>query len=126
MIRRAARIAALAATAIDGTGAVLAARGADTRVPLAAALLATAVAVVPCVLAFATSAALSVRASGLRPRRTIDTIRPPLGIPRGYVGAGILGGMVALTGMGERYGLYVFGAGVSLIALALSQARPRA
>jgi hypothetical protein len=55
----------------------------------------------------------------------VDTMRLPLVVPRGYVGAAVLGGIATLAAMGEGFGLYIFLAGVALIALALSQARPR-
>jgi len=37
----------------------------------------------------------------------------------------VLGGIATLAAMGEGFGLYIFLAGVALIALALSQATPR-
>ena len=58
------------------------------------------------------------------PVRTAEPMRLPLVVPRGYVGAAVLGGIATLAAMGEGFGLYIFLAGVALIALALSQATP--
>ncbi|PXA87554.1 hypothetical protein DMC47_31625 [Nostoc sp. 3335mG] len=126
MIRRAARFAALAAVAVDGAGAWLDWHQDGRPISLRWAALATAIALVPCALSFLAAVAKRLREiGGNRPMRTVDTIRLPLVVPRGYVGAAVLGGIATLAAMGERFGLYIFFAGVALIALALSQARPR-
>jgi hypothetical protein len=89
--------------------------------------LATGIALVPCAIAFLAAIARRLRRSAARqgPMRTIDTIRLPLIVPRGYVGAAVLGGIATLAAMGERFGFFIFLAGIALIALALSQAHPR-
>jgi hypothetical protein len=127
MIRRVARFAALAAVAVDGVGAWLDWRQDGRPISLRWAALATAIALVPCALAFLAAIARRLRqpAGSQGPMRTVDTIRLPLVVPRGYVGAAVLGGMATLAAMGERFGFYIFLAGVALIALALSQAGPR-
>ncbi|MDH7638631.1 hypothetical protein [Sphingomonas oryzagri] len=127
MIQRVARIAALVAVAVDGVGAWLDWQQDGRPISLRWAALATAIALVPCALAFVAAIAKRLRqpAGSLGAMRTIDTIRLPLVVPRGYVGAAVLGGIATLAAMGERFGLYIFFAGVALIALALSQARPR-
>lgn len=127
MIQRVARIAALAAVAVDGVGAWLDWQQDGRPISLRWAALATAIALVPCALAFVAAIARRLRqpTGSLGAMRTIDTIRLPLVVPRGYVGAAVLGGIATLAAMGERFGLYIFFAGVALIALALSQARPR-
>ena len=126
MIRRAARFAALGAVAVDGAGAWLDWQQNGRPISLRWAVLATAIALVPCALAFLAAVAKRLRQLGNRgPMRTVDTIRLPLVVPRGYVGAAVLGGIAALTAMGERFGFFIFLGGVALIALALSQARPR-
>ncbi|MBA2935810.1 hypothetical protein HZF05_17155 [Sphingomonas sp. CGMCC 1.13654] len=128
MIRRVARFAALGAVAVDGAGAWLDWQQDGRPLSLRWAALATAIALVPCALAFLAAVAKRLRqpAGSQGPIRTVDTIRLPLVVPRGYVGAAVLGGIATLAAMGERFGLYIFFAGVALIALALSQARPRA
>jgi|UPI0003B6DA41 hypothetical protein len=127
MIQRVARIAALVAVAVDGVGAWLDWQQDGRPISLRWAALATAIALVPCALAFVAAIAKRLRqpAGSMGAMRTIDTIRLPLVVPRGYVGAAVLGGIATLAAMGERFGLYIFFAGVALIALALSQARPR-
>jgi len=127
MIQRVARIAALVAVAVDGVGAWLDWQQDGRPISLRWAALATAIALVPCALAFIAAIAKRLRqpAGSMAAMRTIDTIRLPLVVPRGYVGAAVLGGIATLAAMGERFGLYIFFAGVALIALALSQARPR-
>ncbi len=127
-MRRVARGAALAAAAVDLIAAWLHWNQGDFRIPLRITALVTALALVPCGLAFAgavTSQFRRVAANG-GPVRTVDTIRLPLFVPRGYVGAAVLGGIGTLAAMGEGFGLYIFLAGVALIALGLSQAKPRA
>jgi hypothetical protein len=127
LIRRAARIAALIAVAVDGLGAWLDWRHGPYHLSLRWAALATALALLPCALGFIVAIAKRLRqpigAHG--PVRTVDTMRLPLVVPRGYVGAAVLGGIATLAAMGEGFGLYIFLAGVALIALALSQATPR-
>ena len=125
MIRTIARGAALIAVGVDLTGAWLIAHPGPTRVPLKIAAAVTAAALIPCALAFGATVTRLVRQRGMRPHSTIDTMRLPLGAPRGYLGAAVLGGMAVLTAMGQPFALYIFAAGVALIALALSQARPR-
>jgi hypothetical protein len=126
MIRRVAWVSALVAVAVDGAGALLDGRNGQ-GVPLRLAALVTAVALVPCAASFLMAIALRIRHRSAigGPVRTIDTVRLPLFVPRGYVGAAVLGGIATLAAMGEGFGLYIFLAGVALIALALSQARPR-
>lgn len=127
MIRRVARFAALGAVAVDGAGAWLDWQQDGRPISLRWAALATAIALVPCALAFLAAIARRLRAAtgSHGPMRTVDTIRLPLVVPRGYVGAAVLGGIAALAAMGERFGFFIFLAGIALIALALSQARPR-
>ena len=127
MIRRVARFAALGAVAVDGAGAWLDWQQNGRPISLRWAALATAIALVPCALAFLAAIARRLRAAtgSHGPMRTVDTIRLPLVVPRGYVGAAVLGGIAALAAMGERFGFFIFLAGIALIALALSQARPR-
>ena len=127
MIRRVARLAALGAVAVDGAGAWLDWQQDGRPISLRWAALATAIALVPCALAFLAAIARRLRAAtgSHGPMRTVDTIRLPLVVPRGYVGAAVLGGIAALAAMGERFGFFIFLAGIALIALALSQARPR-
>jgi hypothetical protein len=127
-MRRVARGAALAAAAVDLIAAWLHWNQGGFRIPFRISALITALALVPCGLAFAaalTSQFRRVAANG-GAVRTVDTIRLPLFVPRGYVGAAVLGGIGTLAAMGEGFGLYIFLAGVALIALGLSQARPRA
>lgn len=128
MIRRSARIAALVAAGIDCAGAWLDWRQGDLHLSLRWAALVTAVALLPCALGFLAAIARRLRepVGSHGPVRTVDTIRLPLVVPRGYVGAAVLGGIATLAAMGEGFGLYIFLAGVALIALALSQATPRA
>lgn len=127
MIRRAARIAALFAVGVDCAGAWLDWRQGSLHLSLRWAALATAIALVPCALGFLTAIAKRLRepAGSHGPVRTVDTIRLPLVVPRGYVGAAVLGGIATLAAMGEGFGFYIFLAGVALIALALSQATSR-
>ena len=127
-MRRVARGAALAAAAVDLLAAWLHWNQGEFRIPFRVTALVTALALVPCGLAFVaavTSQFRRVAASG-GALRTVDTIRLPLVVPRGYVGAAVLGGIGTLAAMGEGFGLYIFLAGVALIALGLSQAKPRA
>jgi hypothetical protein len=127
MIRRTARIAAVAAVAIDCGGAWLDWRQGGFHLSLKWAALVTAIALLPCAMGFLSAIVARLRrpANAHGPVRTLDTMRLPLTVPRGYVGAAVLGGIAALAAMGEGFGLYIFLAGVALIALALSQARPR-
>jgi hypothetical protein len=126
MIRRVAWVCALVAITIDGLGAGLDARGGHP-LPLRFAALATAVALLPCAVSFLFAIGQRMRRPSTMggAMRTIDTIRLPLVVPRGYVGAAVLGGIATLAAMGESFGLYIFLGGVALIALALSQAGPR-
>lgn len=126
MIRRVAWVSALVAVTVDGIGAGLYAQGGH-RLPLRFAAMVTAIALAPCAAAFVTAIAQRIRhrADHEGPVRTVDTIRLPLFVPRGYVGAAVLGGIATLAAMGEGFGFYIFLAGVTLIALALSQAEPR-
>lgn len=121
MIRRLAQLAALAATAIDLAGAWQVARGGGGQIGVRRAALATGLALVPCALAFGTCVARRTGRDGWG--RT--ALRLPITVPRGYLGAAVLGGIAGLTAMGQRFGLHVFMAGVALVALALSQASPR-
>lgn len=127
MIRPVARIAALLAVAFDCAGAWLDWRDGNVYLPLHWAAAVTALALVPCAVSFLAAIAQRLRqpigAHGAV--RTVDTVRLPLLVPRGYIGAAVLGGMATLAAMGEGFGLYIFLAGVALIALALSQAQPR-
>lgn len=127
MIRRIARTAALTAAAIDLAAAWLDWSKGDFHVRLRVAAVMTALALVPCGLAFLATIGGQLRKplSSRGPVRTIDTIRLPLTVPRGYMGAAVLGGIATLAAMGEEFGLYIFLAGIALIALALSQAMPR-
>lgn len=127
MIRSVARAAALAAVGVDCAGAWLDWRQGDAHLGLRWAALATAIALIPCAIGFLAAVAMRLRqpAGSHGPVRTVDTIRLPLLVPRGYVGAAVLGGIATLAAMGEGFGLYIFLAGVALIALALSQATPR-
>ena len=126
MIRRIARIAAPAAVAVDCLGAWLDGRDGGVRLSLTLAAMITAAALVPCALGFLAAIGKRLRqaASVRGPVRTVPPIRLPLVVPRGYVGAAVLGGIATLAAMGEGFGLYIFLAGVALIALALSQATP--
>jgi hypothetical protein len=127
MIRRIARVAAPAAVAVDCVGAWLDWREGDLRLSLKLAAVVTAAALLPCAMGFIAAIGRRLRQPILQngPVRTIDTMRLPLVVPRGYVGAAVLGGIATLAAMGEAFGLYIFLAGVALIALALSQATPR-
>jgi hypothetical protein len=127
MIRRIARTAALSAAAVDLAAAWLDWNQGGLRVPLHITALITAVALAPCGVAFLTAIGTQFRRHAVNrgPVRTVDTIRLPLVVPRGYVGGAVLGGIATLAAMGEGFGLYIFLAGVALIALALSQAMPR-
>jgi len=127
MIRRVARIAAPAAVAIDCIGAWLDWREGGLHLSLKLASVATAVALFPCALGFVAAIGKRLRQQSLQrgPVRTAEPMRLPLVVPRGYVGAAVLGGIATLAAMGEGFGLYIFLAGVALIALALSQATPR-
>jgi hypothetical protein len=127
MIRRIARIAAPAAVAVDCVGAWLDWREGGVRLSLTLAAAVTAAALLPCALGFVAAIGKRMRQPAARsgPVRTIDTMRLPLVVARGYVGAAVLGGIATLAAMGEGFGLYIFLAGVALIALALSQATPR-
>lgn len=129
MIRRIARVAASAAVAIDGFGAWLDWRDGRLHLSLTVAAAATAAAMVPCALGFLAAIGKRLRAPVLQhgtvqhgPVRSVAPMRLPLVVPRGYVGAAVLGGIATLAAMGEAFGLYIFLAGVALIALALSQA----
>lgn len=122
MIRAAALVAALLAAMIDLVGAILAWRYGHSRITHMRAATASAVALVPCALAFL---ALMVGQGRRRAGWARGALRLPIAVPRGYLGAAVLGGIATLAAMGERFGLYVFLAGVVLIALALSQAQPR-
>ncbi len=126
MIRRIARIAAPAAVAIDCIGAWLDWREGGLRLSLTLAAAVTAVALLPCALGFVAAIGKRLRQTSVRPGpvRTAEPMRLPLVVPRGYVGAAVLGGIATLAAMGEGFGLYIFLAGVALIALALSQATP--
>ncbi|WP_298686819.1 hypothetical protein [uncultured Sphingomonas sp.] len=126
MIRRIARIAAPAAVAVDCLGAWLDGRDGGVRLSLTLAAMITAAALVPCALGFLAAIGKRLRqaASVRGPVRTVPPMRLPLVVPRGYVGAAVLGGIATLAAMGEGFGLYIFLAGVALIALALSQATP--
>ncbi len=127
MIRSIARTAALTAAAIDLAAAWLDWNQGDFHIRLRVAAVMTALALVPCALAFLAMIGGQLRKplSSRAPVRTIDTIRLPLTVPRGYMGAAVLGGIATLAAMGEGFGLYIFLAGIALIALALSQAKPR-
>jgi hypothetical protein len=127
VIRRVARTAALTAAAIDLAAAWLDWNQGDFHIRLRIAALATALALAPCALAFLAAIGEQLRRpmASRGPVRTIDTIRLPLIVPRGYVGAAVLGGIATLAAMGEGFGLYIFLAGIAVIALALSQAMPR-
>ena len=127
MIRKVARTAALIAVAIDLAAAWLDWNQGDFHIRLRVAALMTALALAPCALAFIAMIGGQLRRpmSSRSPVRTIDTIRLPLIVQRGYVGAAVLGGIATLAAMGEGFGLYIFLAGITLIALALSQAVPR-
>ena len=127
MIRRIARIAAPAAVAVDCVGAWLDWREGGVRLSLTLAAAVTAAALLPCALGFVAAIGKRMRQPAARsgPVRTIDTMRLPLVVARGYVGAAVLGGIATLAAMGEGFGLSIFLAGVALIALALSQATPR-
>jgi hypothetical protein len=122
VIRAVARGAALLAAAVDLAGAWAVFRGEGGVITVRRAALATAVALVPCALSFATVVAARLRRAHWRRG---GVLRLPIAVPRGYLGAAVLGGIAGLTAMGERFGLFVFLAGVALIALALSQAQPR-
>lgn len=125
MMQRVARACALAAAALDVAGAWLDWNDGGLHLSLRMAALATGVALVPCALAFMAAVAERARRRSPRPLQAIDTMRLPLIVPRGYVGAAVLGGIATLAAMGEGFGLYIFLGGVALIALALSQAAPR-
>jgi hypothetical protein len=123
--RELARPAALGAVAIDLIGAWCDGRPGWPRLPLRYAAFITALAMVPCAVSFLVATARRLRVAGPRLRHPIDTLRLPLAVPRGYVGGAVLGGIAAMTAMGQSFGLYIFLAGVALVALALSQAVPR-
>ena len=127
-MRRVARGAALAAAAVDLIAAWLHWNQGGFRIPFRITALVTGLALVPCGLAFVAAITSQFRRVTVNggAMRTVDTIRLPLFVPRGYVGAAVLGGIGTLAAMGEGFGLYIFLAGVALIALGLSQARPRA
>ena len=126
MIRRVARVAAPAAVAVDCLGAWLDWRDGGMHLSLTVAAAVTAAALLPCAIGFLAAIGKRLRApvfaSG--PMRNVAPMRLPLVVPRGYVGAAVLGGIATLAAMGEGFGLYIFLAGVALIALALSQATP--
>lgn len=123
-MRGAARIAAPAAVAIDLAGA-LGRAGGGNPVPLRWAAAVTALALVPCAIAFAGTMVWQLRRPIRRGRGALASVRLPIVLPRAYVGAAVLGFMGTLAAMGERFGPYIFLAGIALIALALSQAAPR-
>jgi len=127
MIRRIARIAAPIAVVVDCFGAWLDWREGSVRLSLTLAATATAAALLPCALGFLAAVGKRIRQPSTQrgPFRTVEPMRLPLVVPRGYVGAAVLGGIATLAAMGEGFGLYIFLAGVALIALALSQATPR-
>jgi hypothetical protein len=122
VIRAVALVAALLAIAIDLTGAWLGWRSGHGAIPIRFAALASAIALVPCALAFAM---LMIGQGRRRAGWARGALRLPIAVPRGYLGAAVLGGIATLAAMGERFGLYVFLAGIVLIALALAQAKPR-
>ncbi len=122
MIRAVALVAALFAIAVDLAGAWLAWRHGERVIPVRDVALVSALALVPCALAFAM---LMIAQGRRRAGWTRGALRLPIAVPRGYLGAAVLGGIAGLAAMGERFGLYVFMAGIVLIALALSQAQPR-
>ena len=124
-VRKIARAVALLAVAFDLVAAWLDYGDGDIHVALGRAALVTALALVPCAIAFLLAVAEQFRRPARIGRNTADTMRLPIIVPRPYVGAAVLGGIAALAAMGEGFGLYIFLAGIALIALALSQAAPR-
>jgi hypothetical protein len=124
-MRRIARAVALLAVAFDLVAAWLDSGDGRIRIPLGHAALLTAIALVPCALAFLFAVAEQFRRPARPGRHAVDTMRLPIIVPRPYVGAAVLGGIATLAAMGEGFGLYIFLAGIALIALALSQAAPR-
>ncbi|MDB5738310.1 MAG: hypothetical protein JWO65_1978 [Sphingomonas bacterium] len=125
MIRDIARGAALLAVALDLAGAWLDYRQGAESIALGRAAVITAIALVPCGIAFLMTVRDQFRRPPSADRHIVDSMRLPIVVPRGYVGAAVLGGIATLAAMGERFGFYIFLAGIALIALALSQASPR-
>jgi hypothetical protein len=124
-MRGVARGAALAAVVLDLGGAWLDYRQGGVHITLSRAALITAISLIPCAAAFLIAVAEQFRRPPCGDLHAVDTMRLPIIVPRGYVGAAVLGGIGTLAAMGEGFGLYIFLAGIALIALALSQAAPR-
>jgi hypothetical protein len=124
-MRKVARAAALFAVTVDLVAASLDYGDETIRIALGHAAFVTALALVPCALAFVLAVAEQFRRPARIGRHAADTMRLPIVVPRPYVGAAVLGGIATLAAMGEGFGLYIFLAGIALIALALSQAAPR-
>lgn len=124
-LRGVARTVALIAVGFDLVAALLDYGDGDVRIALGRAALVTGCALGPCAAAFLLAVAEQYRRPARVGRHAVDTMRLPIVVPRAYVGAAVLGGIAALAAMGEGFGLYIFLAGVALIALALSQAAPR-
>ena len=124
-MRGVARGAALVAVVLDLGGAWLDYRQGGVLITLSRAAFITAIALIPCAAAFLIAVAEQIRRPSRGDLHAVDTMRLPIIVPRGYVGAAVLGGIGTLAAMGEGFGLYIFLAGIALIALALSQASPR-
>lgn len=120
-----ARAVALIAVAFDLVAAWLDHGDGRVHIAIGRAALVTAIALVPCALSFVLAVAEQMRRPAGAGRLGVDAMRLPIVVPRPYVGAAVLGGIATLAAMGEGFGLYIFLAGIALIALALSQAAPR-
>jgi ABC-type sulfate transport system permease component len=125
MMQRVARIAATVAALFDLAGAFAYFRLGWAHITLERAALVTAVALVPCAIAFAGILVYQMRRPIRGSRGALASMRLPIALPRAYAGLAVLGFIGTLAAMGERFGPYIFLAGITLIALALSQARPR-
>jgi hypothetical protein len=125
MMQRIARIAAPAAAVLDLVGAFTGIGYDRPVIPIAWAAVVTGAALVPCAFAFAGTMIWQMRRSVRTTRGALVSMRLPITLPRAYLGAAVLGFMGTLAAMGERFGPYIFLAGIALIALALSQAAPR-
>ncbi len=124
-MRGIARTVALIAVVFDLVAAWFDYGDGSIHIALGRAAQVTGIALVPCAIAFLFAVAEQMRRPARVGRHAVDTMRLPIVVPRPYVGAAVLGGIATLAAMGEGFGLYIFLAGIALIALALSQAAPR-
>ncbi|USI71746.1 hypothetical protein [Sphingomonas morindae] len=124
MIRRLARLVAIAAIVFDLAAAWARWRYGPSPSGFVRATIVTVLALIPCALAFAATIVAQSRRRMRSTRGAFTRMRLPIKVPRAYVGAAALGFIGTLAAMGEGFGAYILLAGVVLIALALSQALP--